>query len=134
LGSERILKFLVTLSTVAILVSSPVLAQDHNADFATETAEIVPLFKMAKPELKIVYTKKPKTTTEDVVIATGTKISKPDIKVNNPVICREEIVPDFGEASNGSRLRKTQKYCNHRSKWDSKERAAQKLVKDITGM
>jgi len=67
---------------------------------------------MKKPELIIIYPEEPESTNEDVVTATGLQ-SKIDVKLKNPVICKEEAVPDFGEASNGSRLRKTQKYCNH---------------------
>ena len=115
------------------MVTSPALAQDENALPAAETAEIVPLFKMKKPELKIVYTKQPETPIEDVVVATGSK-TKTDVKVNNPVICKELTVPDFGKYNNGSRLRKTQNYCNHRNKWDVKEREVLKEVKDISGL
>jgi len=115
------------------VISSPASAQDENALPAAETAEIVPLFKMAKPQLKIVFTKQSETPIEDVVIATGSK-TKTDVKVNNPVICKKETVPDFGKYNNGSRLRKTQEYCNHRNKWDTREREVLKEVKDITGL
>lgn len=133
-------KFLVTLSIALLMVSSPACAQDENATPPAETEKIVPLFKMKKPELRIVYANQgdttaedPNTTSEDKVIAYGVQ-TKPDVKANDPIICRELTVPDFGRTSNGSRIRKTQKYCNHRSKWDAKQRNTLKIVKDATRM
>lgn len=126
-------KFFAILSAAAFLATAPAYSQDDKPLAEAETAKIVPLLKMKKPELRIVYTNQSDTAVEDVVIANGRQI-KPDVKMNDPVICRELVVPDYGKQSNGSRIRKTQKYCNHRSKWNARERNTLKVVKDLTGM
>jgi len=113
------------------LTASPALAQDESGLVAAETSNIVPLIKMTKPELKVVFIKQPMDTFEDEVIAHGTKFGS-GIKGSNPIICKDLVVTEMGGYTNGTRLRKTKKYCNHRVQWDMKQRRVDRAVKDAT--
>ena len=131
---DSIFKYLLTLSTVAALLASlPVNAQDENVT-AADAEKIVPLIKMTKPELRIIYKKDPYKTVEDEVvedevIARATKNSR------DPIICKELAVRNIGlYSNNGSRIRRTETFCSRKSKWNERQANTQKVVQEMAGL